>query len=248
MNRLFAAASALVFACVVQAQPIVTDTDGHTITLQAGHKSLQKWRLAATPPHPQDNAPTPAKVELGKKLFFDPRLSGDGNMSCATCHSPLFGWSDGLSTAKGVKSMVLGRASPTIINTGYNSRQMWDGRKATLEEQAMGPMEANVEMNMDSKKLFAWLTDNPGYRQLFSAAFPGLPIDASSLSKAIASFERTVISNTSPFDQWVAGKKTAMTVDTLIAELKALVREGDHVVFMSNGGFEGAPRRFLAAL
>ena len=213
MKRVLAATTALLLACVAQAQSTLTDTDGHTITLQAGHKSLQKWRLAATPPHPADNKPTPAKVELGKKLFFDPRLSGDGNMSCATCHSPLFGWSDGLPTAKGVKSMVLGRASPTVINTAYNSLQMWDGRKATLEDQAMGPMEANVEMNMDTKRLFAWLNDNPGYRQLFSTAFPGQPIDAGTVSKAIASFERTVVSNTSPFDQWVAGKKDAMTPD-----------------------------------
>lgn len=189
----------------------VTDTEGHTITLEAGHASLQKWKLPATPPHPEDNAPTPQRVELGKKLFFDPRLSGDGNMSCATCHSPLMGWSDGLATGKGVKSMVLDRASPTVVNTAYNGLQMWDGRKATLEDQAMGPMEATVEMNMDTKKLFTWLNANEGYRALFQQAYPGKPIDADSLSKAIASFERTVISNTSPFDQWVAGDKNAMT-------------------------------------
>ena len=195
------------------AAPTVTDTDGHQITLEAGHASLQKWKLATTPPHPQDNVPSPQRVELGKKLFFDPRLSGDGNMSCASCHSPLLGWSDGLATGKGVKSMILDRASPTVINTAYNTIQMWDGRKASLEEQAMGPMEATVEMNMDTKKLFAWLNTNVGYRALFSEAYPGKPIDADSLSKAIASFERTVVSNTSPFDQWVAGKKDAMSAD-----------------------------------
>jgi len=189
----------------------VTDTEGQLITLEAGHASLQKWRLADTPPHPQDNVPTAQRVELGKKLFFDPRLSGDGNMSCASCHSPLLGWSDGLATGKGFKSMALDRASPTIVNTAFNSLQMWDGRKKSLEEQAMGPMEATVEMNMDTKKLFTWLNGNDGYRALFGQAYPGLPIDADTLSKAIASFERTVVSNTSPFDQWVAGKKDAMT-------------------------------------
>ena len=200
-------------ASAAHAAPVVMDTDTQAITLQAGHPSLQKWKLPATPPHPEDNAPTPQRVELGKKLFFDPRLSGDGNMSCATCHSPLLGWSDGLPTAKGVKSMVLDRASPTVINTGYNSLQMWDGRKASLEAQAMGPMEANVEMNMDTQKLFAWLNTNAGYRALFNQAYPGKPIDADSLSKAIASFERTVVSNSSPFDQWVAGKADALTPD-----------------------------------
>ena len=208
-SMLFALAAVATF-CAAHAAG-VTDTEGQAITLEAGHASLQKWRLPATPPHPADNPPTPERVELGKKLFFDPRLSGDGNMSCATCHSPLLGWSDGLATGKGVKSMVLDRASPTVVNTAYNSLQMWDGRKASLEEQAMGPMEATVEMNMDTKKLFVWLNANEGYRALFQQAYPGKAIDADSLSKAIASFERTVISNTSPFDQWVAGNKDAMT-------------------------------------
>jgi cytochrome c peroxidase len=215
MKFILCAFVAALAAATAHAAPVVTDTDGQQITLQAGHASLQKWKLPSTPPHPEDNAPTAQRVELGKKLFFDPRLSGDGNMSCATCHSPLLGWSDGLPTGKGVKSMVLDRASPTVVNTAFNSLQMWDGRKATLEEQAMGPMEATVEMNMDTKRLFAWLNDNAGYRALFNEAYPGKPIDADTLSKAIASFERTVVSNTSPFDQWVAGKANAMTADQI---------------------------------
>lgn len=191
----------------------VTDTDGQIITLEAGHPSLRKWRLPAAPPHPADNAPTPPRVELGKKLFFDPRLSGDGNMSCATCHNPLMGWSDGLPTGKGFRSLVLDRASPTIVNAAFNSLQMWDGRKKSLEDQAMGPMEASVEMNADTQKLFKWLNESDGYRPLFKRAYPDRPIDADTVSKAIASFERTVVSNRSPFDQWVAGRKSAMTAD-----------------------------------
>ena len=215
MKRLSLAVAALLTVCAAHAAISLTDTEGQLITLDAGHPSLQKWRLPATPPHPEDNVSSPQRVELGKKLFFDPRLSGDGNMSCASCHSPLLGWSDGLPTGKGVKSMVLDRASPTVFNTGYNNIQMWDGRKKTLEEQAMGPMEASVEMNMDTKKLFKWLNGNEGYRALFQEAYPGQPIDADSLSKAMATFERTVISNTSPFDQWVAGKRNALTPDQI---------------------------------
>lgn len=195
------------------AAPTVVDTEGQTITLQAGHASLQKWKLAATPPHPADNPPTAERVALGKALFFDPRLSGDGNMSCASCHSPLLGWSDGQATGKGFKSVVLDRASPTVVNTAYNSIQMWDGRKKSLEDQAMGPMEATVEMNMDTRRLFTWLNANAGYRSMFAKAYPGEPIDAGTLSKAIASFERTVVSNNAPFDQWVAGRADAMTPD-----------------------------------
>lgn len=179
--------------------------------IEAGHPSLQEWLLRDVAPHPADNPPNADRVALGKKLFFDPRLSGDGNMSCATCHNPMLGWSDGLPTAKGVKSKVLGRASPTIVNTAFNTLQMWDGRKKSLEDQAMGPMEANVEMNMDIKQLFIWLNGNAEYTALFEKAYPGMGVNAKSLSKAMASFERTVISNNSPFDDWVKGDKKAMT-------------------------------------
>ncbi len=185
--------------------------DENEYVFKAGDPSLQEWLLPDTPPYPKDNKPTAPRVALGKKLFFDPRLSGDGNMSCATCHNPTLGWSDGLPTAKGFKSKVLGRATPTVINTAYNTIQMWDGRKKSLEEQAMGPMEATVEMNMDTAKLFAWLQGNEEYTAMFDKAYPGMGINADTVSKAIASYERTVISNNSPFDQWVKGDKNAMT-------------------------------------
>jgi cytochrome c peroxidase len=178
---------------------------------EPGHPSLKQWLLPDQPPYPVGNEPTPARVALGHKLFFDPRLSGDGNMSCATCHNPSMGWSDGLPTGRGVKSVVLGRATPTVINTAYNSIQMWDGRKASLEDQAMGPMEATAEMNMNTAKLFLWLKGNAGYQALFAKAYPGEEIGAGTLSKAIASFERTVTSNHSPFDLWVKGDAKAMT-------------------------------------
>jgi cytochrome c peroxidase len=178
---------------------------------KAGHPSLKAWRLPPAPPAPADNLPNAERVALGRTLFFDPRLSGDGNMSCATCHNPSLGWSDGQATARGVKSMTLGRATPTIVNTGYNSLQMWDGRKKSLEDQAMGPMEATVEMNMDIARLFRFLNENQGYRRLFAKAYPGEAIDAGTLSKAIATYERTIVSRTSPFDRWVAGDAKAMT-------------------------------------
>jgi cytochrome c peroxidase len=170
-----------------------------------------KWLLPKVPPAPAGNKPTAPRVALGKMLFFDPRLSADRNMSCASCHSPMFGWSDGQATGRGSKSKALGRASPTIVNTGYNSIQMWDGRRATLEDQAMGPMESMDEMAMDLKAMFIWLNSNPGYRAAFQKAYPGEPIDDKTLSKAMASFERTVVSNDSPFDRWLRGDAKAMT-------------------------------------
>jgi len=179
--------------------------------VNAGDASLQKWLMPSAVPHPKGNKPNAARIDLGKKLFFDPRLSGDGNMSCSTCHNPMFGWSDGLPTARGTKSKVLDRASPVITNTAFNSVQMWDGRKRTLEDQAMGPMEATVEMNMDIGKLFKWLKSSQGYKTAFEKAYPGEGISQSTVSKAIASFERTIISDNSPFDHWVKGNKSAMT-------------------------------------
>src|SRR5688572_17709107 len=171
----------------------------------------QKWLLPKQPPFPAGNEPTKERVELGKMLFFDPRLSADGNLSCAGCHSPMFGWSDGLPTAKGAKSKVLGRATPTVVNSAYNSIQMWDGRKSSLEDQAMGPMESMDEMAMDLKALFAWLGKSPAYRADFAKAYPGEAIDHKTVSKALASFERTVVSSDSPFDRWLRGDAKAMT-------------------------------------
>lgn len=172
---------------------------------------LQKWQLPSAAPFPEGNEPTAARLELGKMLFFDPRLSHDKNMSCATCHNPSLGWSDGLPKGRGFKSQELGRATPTIINTAFNSIQMWDGRKKDLEDQATGPMETDVEMNTDFDQFFPWITTNEGYRMAFEKAYPGEGITKNTIAKAIASFERSVISNHSPFDRWINGDKTAMT-------------------------------------
>ncbi len=179
--------------------------------LVAGDRSLQQWLLPEAPPYPAGNEPTQQRITLGKMLFFDPRLSSDGNMSCGTCHNPMFGWSDGMSTGVGHKGQKLGRATPTVINTAYNYIQMWDGRKATLEDQATGPMEASVEMNTDFDRLFGMLRNNDEYRAAFAAAYPGEAINDDTIAKAIASFERTVVSNNSPFDRWVRGDASAMT-------------------------------------
>jgi cytochrome c peroxidase len=174
-------------------------------------KADMEWLLPARPPSPPGNQPTKARIALGKMLFFDRRLSTDSNLSCAGCHDPMFGWSDGLSTAKGAKSKVLGRASPALTNSGYNGIQMWDGRKGTLEDQAMGPMESMDEMAMDLKLLFAWLERTPGYKDAFARAYPGEAIDDKTVSKALASFERTIVSNNSPFDRWLRGDNKSMT-------------------------------------
>ncbi len=162
-------------------------------------------------PAPASNKITPERVELGKALFFDPRLSGSNWISCATCHNPALGWSDGLPTAIGHGMKVLGRATPTILNTAYQRKQMWDGRFRSLEDQALGPIAADVEMNQDLDEVVAELKVIPGYVSMFEKAYPGEGVSQATIAKALASFERTVVSTEAPFDRWIKGDETAIS-------------------------------------
>jgi len=164
-------------------------------------------------PAPADNTLNSDRVALGKMLFFDPRLSGSKWISCATCHNPAMGWSDGLPTAIGDGMRVLERSTPTILNTAFNKLQMWDGRFRTLEEQALGPIQADVEMHQDMKTLLKELGKISGYVSLFEKAYPGEGINEKTLAKAIASFERTVLSTESPFDLWRKGNEKAVSTE-----------------------------------
>ena len=197
-----------VIALAILAVTVLTGFEANGI--HAGSAELQEWLLPDEPPAPANNQTTPERAALGKMLFFDSRLSRDGRVSCASCHSPLYGWSDGLPTGVGIGGAVLGRASPTIVNVGFNSIQMWDGREPTLESQASGPMKTAAEMHTDLSMVVAWLRETPGYVSAFAAAYPDEPISMDTVTRALAAFERTVISNNSPFDQWVAGDAGAM--------------------------------------
>ncbi len=162
-------------------------------------------------PAPANNQVTPERVELGKALFFDPRLSGSNWISCATCHNPAMGWSDGLPTAIGHGMKVLGRATPTILNTAYQRKQMWDGRFRTLEKQATGPIAAHEEMAQDLDVAVAELKAISGYVGMFEQAYPGEGISLDTVAKAIASFERSIVSSEAPFDRWIKGDESAIS-------------------------------------
>jgi len=169
--------------------------------------------LAALPPVtiPSDNPQTPAKIELGKKLFFDTRLSLDRSSSCATCHSPEKAFADGLARAKGFQGATLARNSPTVLNAAYNSAQFWDGRAATLDEQCKGPLLAPAEMNMlDEKHLVDRLSSISGYRHEFQSVFGGSP-SLDSVTRAVAAFERTLVTPDSRFDHYAMGDKNALS-------------------------------------
>jgi cytochrome c peroxidase len=162
-------------------------------------------------PIPSNNKLTPNRVKLGEMLFFDPRLSGSNWISCATCHNPALGWSDGQPAAIGNGMRTLKRSTPSIVNTAFNKVQMWDGRFNSLEEQAVGPMQAPGEMNGSMKLILEKLKSIPGYVQAFKEAYPSEGITKDTLAKAVASFERTVISKNSPFDSWIHGNQTAIS-------------------------------------
>jgi cytochrome c peroxidase len=160
---------------------------------------------------PKDNPVTVAKVELGRQLFFDTRLSADSTISCATCHDPALAFTDGKKVATGINSRQGARNSPTLFNAMFNSGQFWDGRAETLEAQAIQPLINQDEMGNDSFEAVVRRLDAiPEYAKQFKEVF-GSRVSIELVGKAIASFERTLVSGDSPFDRFVAGDRTAMT-------------------------------------
>ena len=161
--------------------------------------------------YPEDNPPNADRIALGKALFFDPRLSRGNVQSCASCHNPAFSWGDGLAVGRGDGMDELARRSPTILNIAWAAILMWDGRADTLEHQALGPITAEVEMNMPEEELVERLASIEGYAPLFSAAFGDPEVTGDRVARAIAAFERTVVSGIAPFDRWVEGDDTAIS-------------------------------------
>jgi len=182
-------------------------------TAASAKEDLSKWLRPDTVPAPKDNQITPERIELGKFLYFDTRLSRDNTVSCATCHNPSLGWSDGQPKAIGIEGRQGPRNSPTVINTAYQRHQFWDGRAKSLEEQALGPIQADVEMDMDLDKLVERLNGIKGYRDLFEKAYPGEGITKDTIAKAIATFERTVVSTEAPFDKYIKGDEKAISAN-----------------------------------
>lgn len=162
------------------------------------------------PPIPADNPMTAAKVELGKQLYFDKRLSIDETVSCASCHDPEKGWSNADTFATGIKGQRGGRSAPTVINSAYHPLQFWDGRANQLEGQALGPIQNPIEMGHTMDACIACLNGVPGYKKQFQAVF-GTDVTADGIAKAIAAFERTVLSGDAPYDRYKAGDKKAMS-------------------------------------
>lgn len=160
-------------------------------------------------PVPPDNSLTPKKIELGRLLYFDKRLSHENEISCASCHDPKEGWAEHKPTSEGVHGQPGERNAPTIINSAYATSQFWDGRSPTLEEQAAGPIENPVEMGSSMKVAVEGLNAVPRYRELFREVF-GTEVTRDGVIKAVASFERTIVSENSRYDKYMAGDKNAL--------------------------------------
>ncbi len=193
---------------------LVGETKQITLQPQAapGTDALKAlYRRPATIPFPKDNTYTPEKAALGKKLYFDTRISVTSAQSCGSCHSPSFGWGDGLAVGVGYGMQKLGRHSPTVVNAAWGGIFMWDGRLATLEEQALGPIQAAGEMNMPLEQLMNRLGSIPEYKPLFVRIFPEEGMTPKTLAKAIATYERTVVSERAPFDAWIDGDGKAIS-------------------------------------
>ena len=162
-------------------------------------------------PWPEDNGYSPARVELGKILFFDGRLSANGQVSCAFCHEPSHAFSGSTPVSSGVDGKFGVRHTPTLINRAWGKSQFWDGRAATLESQVVVPMTNPDEMGMTADQVVERLQNIKDYAPLFAAAFGDPAITFDRIAKAIASFERTIVSGDSAYDRYVAGDKSALT-------------------------------------
>ncbi len=161
-------------------------------------------------PIPPANPQTPEKVELGKKLFFDRRLSGDGTMSCATCHNPEQAFTDGLDISLSYPTTKNWRNSPTLINVAFHKSFFYDGRASTLEDQALFPMMSAFEMNKNLAYLEEQIRVVPEYADSFRRVFGG-DVTKERIAMAIAAFERTLISFDSPLDRYLTGDTSALS-------------------------------------
>ena len=154
---------------------------------------------------------TPAQIDLGRYLFFDPLLSADGTISCASCHDPAQGFADGQGQGIGIGAQTLERSAPSLWNVGFLSTLLWDGSKSSLEEQMQGPLYSTIEMGNTPAQLLEALNGNDAYRALFAQAFGQTPISLEQIYTAIAAFESSLISLNSRYDLYAHGYHAALS-------------------------------------
>ena len=173
---------------------------------------LKKYRRPLTIPY---NGVTPYSIQLatlGKMLFYDPRMSGAKNMSCASCHNPSFGYESPVNLVVGAANTPLTRHVPTLLNIAWVSPHFWDGRAITLEEQSIEPITSPTEMNGNFQTIISEFVLIPDYVKWFDIVFPEDGITRDNILIALATFQRTIVSGWSPFDRWVDGNEHAISL------------------------------------
>ncbi|NIZ13522.1 c-type cytochrome [Phaeobacter sp. HF9A] len=185
---------------------------GATLVAAASWQDIQQeYARPAYIDFPEGTTYSPQKAALGKMLFFDARLSGPQNLSCATCHNPSFGWESPTPRAKGARNQALARHTPTLENLAEATHFFWDGRASSLEEQARGPITHPMEMGSSMEEVVARLKQISGYRRYFRIAFPQEGLTQSTVLSALATYQRTLRSGWSPFDDWISGDEDAIS-------------------------------------
>ncbi len=174
------------------------------------HALRAQYRRPADIPYPKDDPYSRAKYELGRALFFDPILSGAKVRSCSTCHNPGLSWADGQPRAVGENQKPLPLRTPTLLNVAWTPKLGWDGHFGDLEGVAMAPITSPDNMNLPTETLLERLTAIPGYVNAFDAAFGKGDVSQHKIEQALATFERSIVSDEAPFDRWIRGDETAI--------------------------------------
>ena len=238
---------ALIVGCLVLFVTIqigITPTDPSSAAGQAAFQltlplGLEKDSLVI----PEDNPLTKEKVELGKLLFFDKRLSANETIACASCHMPSLAFTDGQPVSTGIHGQKGGRSAPTAINRAFSSAQFWDGRAATLEEQSVGPFANPIEHGFkDHDELVAKVKSIAGYSPLFERAFGSPAITTDLIGKAIASFQRTLLSGNSNYDRFTMGNEEQALSATAQNGLRVFLGKGQ--CLRCHFGFNFADERY----
>ena len=172
----------------------------------------QQYQHATTIPYPDDNPYSEAKAKLGEILFFDTRLSNSG-IACASCHQPNHAWANGLARPVNAHGKKARRKTMSLLNTAWDEFYLWDGRATSLEQQALAPFTSIFEMNRPLHEMIAFLATDATYQQLFDEAFPDEhdAVNQDNFARAIATFQRGIVSGVTPFDEWVAGDDEAIS-------------------------------------
>jgi len=197
-------AAGLALVCAAAGVSSSTPSPSHAVSRD------DKYARPSEIPYPQLDPYSLSKFALGRMLFFDPILSGSKSRSCASCHNPGLSWGDGQPRAIGEMQQSLALRSPTLLNVAWTPKLGWDGHFRDLESVAMGPITSPTNMNLPEDALVGRLAAIPGYVAAFHEAFGNADISAAKVQMALATFERSIVSDEAPFDRWMQGDEAAV--------------------------------------